>query len=927
MLEKNSKGMPTVTVVVGLVSTLLIGSAILGSLQAIKTTSLDPNVDQAQNQLNQVGDKTITISASDRDIAKKQMQGAIVWNMLAASDCRILTTFNSISQAKQGQDLEDDIDFDPDEMPAEPVEDRIFKTSPEEFLDNLAGNQGNGYAGNFGDFMPLVNSGFDFPCVGTQSTIKQVEDAASEAGSEAVGGLFSIATKSVGAGLVIAGAGACVLTAGGACVAVAAGAGLYMSSGVAGDLAGEVIVPGAQGDIGAEPGFDMEGVFSRMEFNTETTFLMGTEDPREPFLGLALKFEEPDNTPGFWRGKRFSYLLPAGLSPNSFEKIDHRILSAGQGTGQEVDGVLCLGDESSCPPLTESGGMGGEPGGLYVLNMIYEHRAYTLSDPEALEVASDRIEWILDNKDLLDDRPNRGLQQKLEGVETKSEFISEVYADRGGVGSGIPLSALLARLLSDASIEPFLKDGETLPNDFPDKDVSGKYSLVRRSSGGDVADLVREDFEDAAPGTQQERKKMMFYSFRPRMENVPIIAAETITEGDLTEGCSDCTDMERLKNFIRHTSYLFCAGASGQIQSNAGHIFSSDEATSQESAVEDQVYPKVEITNNATGCIPTMTLSVPDNVNLDCDPEAFVNRDSVEVFSRLTTERGLHTVDVVCGTDGTDQAADLGGYGNVNYYVTEETISQKGCFADWYDITTDAYIGGDTLHAGNYPITLAKDENTVWSHDYNTYYGDRDGENEIGGSGENNRITYNRLSVEYNASTVENLTYRVSMQGISSGRVTRGMLTAENINRTIIVEERPESSETIVREIAENTGAHVTNMRQVAVTGENFSGDVRELVIDRTSSGGISINGVELAEFEGFPDQIAITGLEISPVRNAKGLNQRYDWSSESGEEVSDLNATQTDLELRSVQSYSEPRVCKGQRGIWESRGKEVIEG
>lgn len=918
--------MPTVTVVVGLVSTLLVGSAILGSLQAIKTTSLDPNADRTQQTLDQVGDKTITISASDSDMAKKQMQGAIVWNMLAASDCRILATTSLLTQGGQSDD------FDPDEMPTNPVDGKAFKVSTSDFLSELAENEGNGYTGNFDSFLPLEKSGFGYPCIGTQSTIKEVEDATKNAQNDFVSTAFSGAYKAVGAGLVITGIASCPFTGGSGCVAAAAGVGMVIESDFAGDMVGQVIVPGGSEDIGAEPGFDMEGVFSRMDFDVEKSFLMGTDDYQDPFLGLALKFDKPKNTPGFWRGKRLSYLLPAGLDPDSFDKIDHRIFAS----QQEIDGVLCLDNgRNRCPPFTETGGTQQEPGGLYVLNQIYSNEDYTLSDTEALRVANERIEWILDNKDLFSTEPNVRLQERLEGIESKNEFVSEVRSDASASSSrGMPLTMLFGRFViqgnsfEESGIELIFEDRETIPDSFPDEDVSGKYSLVELGSDSEV--LVKEDFKDAAPGTEQERKRMMFYSFRPRMENVPIVSGEPITEDDLTEGCAgSCTDMERLRNLMTRTSYLFCEGASGQIQSNAGHISSSDEATSQESAVEDQVYPKVEITEGAKSCMPTATLSGPDqvmpeNVNLDCGPESIIDSPTAEIFYRQTAERGANTVNAVCGTDGEERSADLGEYGNVDYQITQKTMSREGCSADWYDITTDSDVGGNTLQEGDYPTVLEKEGNAVWTHDYSTNYNDGDGQNEIGGSGKNNRITYDRLSVKYNASEVQNLTYKVSIRGLSSEINGQGTNTVTN---TIIVEELPNSSQTIVRLLEHDPSSSADPLKDAKKINKNFSGAVRELVIDRTSSGGIAINGERLTGFYISPRNIAITSIDISPVRDVQSYNQRYDWSVKRRGDIPSLEPTQTDLEIRNVQSYSQPRVCKGDKGIWKREGREVIEG
>ncbi len=931
--------MPTVTIVVGLVSTLLVGSAILGSLQAIKTTSLDPNVDRAQNEIDQTGDKTITIVGSDAEEAQKKMRGAIVWNMMTASDCRISSATHMMSStvvSEDGEEVQGDIQIQlPDNTNIATEDYKAFKLAEnDDFQDYIAGSEGNGYIGRFNDFQPLINTGFNPTCTGTGSAVKQLEDQVQDAQNDLAGRAVD--------GLVGIGAGAVAIAACGTgvgCIAVAAVAGgaSYMATDAsgAGDAMGGYIVPGSQEDIGSEPGFDMEGVFGRMEFNVEQTFLMGTNDLTTPMLATGFRFDTPDNTPGFWRGKRYSYLIPAGLSPDSFEREYHSIFTS----GEEVDGSLCLDDDyqrNDCPQFYSAGTTSGNGnGGLYVLDRVYNREGFTLSDPTALQVVNQRMEWILNNKELMDSSPNRRFQQKLEGVQNKGELISEAYANSGGGTNGLSLHILLADLVArggsigEERQELVLEDGQSLPDDFPDEDVSGKYSLVDRGSGG--GSLARSHFEDTASGTQQERKKMMFYAFRPRMENVPIIAGENITQDDLTAGCSgSCTDMDRLKNFMRYTSYLFCESASGNIQSNAAHIFSSDEASSQDGTLEDQVYPKVEIENNARSCIPEMSLSVPSEVNLDCDPESLINGDSVEIFSRQTADRGPQTVNVVCGTKER-QTADLGGYGNVGYHVTEETISEEGCFADWYDVTTDAQIGGSTLQEEGYPKVLAKDESTSWLHNYDTSYDDGDGENEIGGSGENNRLTYNTVRAEYNASRVANLTYRISLTGATSGRTD--VIGDNYVNRTIFIEEIPQNSKVIVREVAKDMESNFRGIYQIKIADGNFSGNVRDLVVDRTSEGGISINGERIADFRGYPEQIAVSEIEISPIRNSKKYNDEYAWNDfiaediPEDEEIPVLESTKTDLELRSVETYSEPRVCKGQTGIWQSKGKEVIEG
>ena len=87
MRIKKRKAMSLMQVVAKIVIPLLVGAAILTSLQSIKTSSLDPKVDEANNALDQLGPTKITIGEGvSSDEARNQMQAAIVYNMLSAAD-------------------------------------------------------------------------------------------------------------------------------------------------------------------------------------------------------------------------------------------------------------------------------------------------------------------------------------------------------------------------------------------------------------------------------------------------------------------------------------------------------------------------------------------------------------------------------------------------------------------------------------------------------------------------------------------------------------------------------------------------------------------------------------------------------------------------------------------------------------------------
>jgi hypothetical protein len=73
--------------------------------QEIRGEAIAPRVDEIQDQLGQYGPQTVEIgtknpdgdSAASRPRARQQMKGLIAFNMLAASDCRLLANHSSLT--------------------------------------------------------------------------------------------------------------------------------------------------------------------------------------------------------------------------------------------------------------------------------------------------------------------------------------------------------------------------------------------------------------------------------------------------------------------------------------------------------------------------------------------------------------------------------------------------------------------------------------------------------------------------------------------------------------------------------------------------------------------------------------------------------------------------------------------------------------
>jgi len=84
-----------ITTVVVLIGALIFGAAILGTVSSIKSDFIDPNADIANAALQSTGTQTITIEGDNSEATRNQMKGLIVFNMLAASDCRLLSSVSS----------------------------------------------------------------------------------------------------------------------------------------------------------------------------------------------------------------------------------------------------------------------------------------------------------------------------------------------------------------------------------------------------------------------------------------------------------------------------------------------------------------------------------------------------------------------------------------------------------------------------------------------------------------------------------------------------------------------------------------------------------------------------------------------------------------------------------------------------------------
>ncbi|MFB6200293.1 MAG: hypothetical protein ABEJ83_05390, partial [Candidatus Nanohaloarchaea archaeon] len=261
------------------------------------------------------------------DIARKQMQAAIVYNMLSAADCRILQGAHVISSLIKDKDKDGEYDAGTDHQ--------VLHFGPEEFLNeptietedggeteiNLQRGNRNGFTGRFRGFYPLVKSGNRLSCTGTESAVQNLKQAVGSGIGDLAGSIVGSLTTA--GGIVVGGLAAaafCGATAGVGCVALGLAAGgvggVLIGSGAAAvthAVATGILVPS---DLGREPGYDMEGAAGKVLFEVKREFNMGVEGHRSPLFGMSLKTGNDGNKPYFLMGRRYSYLLPTGLTPN-----------------------------------------------------------------------------------------------------------------------------------------------------------------------------------------------------------------------------------------------------------------------------------------------------------------------------------------------------------------------------------------------------------------------------------------------------------------------------------------------------------------------------------------------------------------------------------------------------------------------------------
>jgi hypothetical protein len=333
----------------GIALALMFGAVIITGIFTLNEQGLQIFKERTTDQLENTNTPTVTIGAPPNDSpeeAKKQLEGLIVWNAMAASDCRILAGAHAMESIKWGEEAVDEVEgISNDDLGKNVLEIDDAETwlngKQIDGSDNIPEvNKNNKNAlYTFSGFGNLIKGGYTRECLGSKSikqeienTIQeQIEETGSNLLGDIAGGLLTI-----GKGIAL---GAACLSSGPLCGAVAVGitaetvisnslAGRN-SAGVVGEAMGKTLIPGATRNLANDVGFDMEGRYGRVNIEMNRTVYIGTNYP-DPIIGFNFKADdgegnEPDwkeNSPGFWRGQRFMYAVPPGLAPQESDGSD-----------------------------------------------------------------------------------------------------------------------------------------------------------------------------------------------------------------------------------------------------------------------------------------------------------------------------------------------------------------------------------------------------------------------------------------------------------------------------------------------------------------------------------------------------------------------------------------------------------------------------
>jgi hypothetical protein len=109
--------------------------------------------------------------------------------------------------------------------------------------------------------------------------------------------------------------------------------------------------------------------------------------------------------------------------------------------------------------------------------------------------------------------------------------------------------------------------------------------------------------------SDKDGKEAHLYQYRVRMINTPMVFPPEPAFEDVD--CTNCEDgEEKLELFIEQAQYIFCDGTNGFMQSNAQSMHNGGEASKDVAYKEDQVYPRAEITGGGNeDCLMTESRS------------------------------------------------------------------------------------------------------------------------------------------------------------------------------------------------------------------------------------------------------------------------------------------------------------------------------
>lgn len=323
-------------------------------------------------------------------------------------------------------------------------------------------------------------------------------------------------------------------------------------------------------------------------------------------------------------------------------------------------------------PLTTNGLNGGDTDIIYFegFDTAVNGLNYEFTNDCVQEVVPDGALDLIDFNDVEESGDLEGRQGKMNFNVSQSFTISQEELIKAEYDSDFGDGFLVF------NGAPHFWDGERVAGFVPDG--------IRDADNWDRAQSIFDDETTQGPDIEwidgsDTPIYSKLYSYRVRMTGVPtIIDSDSFIDDD---------GRKNFDEFVATARYQLCEGASGTIQSNAKYLNFGGEAQGDDSAVENAVYPEVQITQGSLSCLQNFLHESDYNGRDFVDYSITGERCT---YQDLNNEIRVEDTGVNYTCMLMEDSTEFSDYdGQVNFLKTGWKADQDTCSSTEYDLTDE----------------------------------------------------------------------------------------------------------------------------------------------------------------------------------------------------------------------------------------------